>query len=304
MGKKRILVGYGVDVDAVAGWINTKDGSAQNGTNVSRGIFGATVGLDRLLNLFEKHDIKATFFTPAHTVESFPKQLTKVRDAGHEIGLHGYTHEHISGLSASQQRDVLQKSIGVLTSFAGKRPQGYTAPAWDTSKELIPLLEEFGIVYDHSFMHHDLQPYFAPDSSHQWVETNLANEAATWMSPMTKLKPSKIIEIPANWHVDDWPPLQPMPGRAGTHGFVNTHELEKLWLEQFDFAYEEYDSFIFPMSIHPQVSGKPQVIKMHERIINYINKHEGVEWMPFADMAKEFLEGRIAGVEIEGGAET
>jgi hypothetical protein len=38
-------------------------------------------------------------------------------------------------------------------------------------------------------------------------------------------------------------------------------------------------------------------------IINYINKHDGVEWMPFEDMAKEFLEGRIQGVEIEGGAE-
>jgi hypothetical protein len=38
-------------------------------------------------------------------------------------------------------------------------------------------------------------------------------------------------------------------------------------------------------------------------IINYINKHDGVEWMRFEDMAKEFLEGRIQGVEIEGGAE-
>jgi hypothetical protein len=38
-------------------------------------------------------------------------------------------------------------------------------------------------------------------------------------------------------------------------------------------------------------------------IINYINKHDGVEWMPFGDMAKEFLEGRTAGVEIEGGAD-
>jgi hypothetical protein len=38
-------------------------------------------------------------------------------------------------------------------------------------------------------------------------------------------------------------------------------------------------------------------------IINYINKHDGVEWMPFKDMAREFLEGRIQGVKIEGGAE-
>ncbi|THW66740.1 glucose 1-dehydrogenase [Aureobasidium pullulans] len=152
-------------------------------------------------------------------------------------------------------------------------------------------------------MHHDLQPYFAPDGRHSWVETDVKKEASSWMKPMTKIKPSEIVEIPANWHVDDWPPLQPMPGRAGTHGFISTHELEKLWLEQFDYAYEEYDTFIFPMSIHPQVSGKPHVIKMHERIIEYINKHEGVEWMPLGDMATEFLEGRIAGVEIEGGVD-
>ncbi|THZ00782.1 glucose 1-dehydrogenase [Aureobasidium pullulans] len=303
MVKKRVLVGYGVDVDAVSGWINTKDGTPQNGTNVSRGIFGATVGLERLLKLFNKHNIKATFFTPAHTIESFPKQLAKVKDAGHEIGLHGYTHEHISGLAATQQRDVLAKSIDVLTSFTGLKPKGYTAPAWDTSKELIPLLTEFGIIYDHSFMHHDLQPYFAPDARHSWVETDVKKEASSWMKPMTKIKPSGVVEIPANWHLDDWPPLQPMPGRAGTHGFISTHELEKLWLEQFDYAYEEYDTFIFPMSIHPQVSGKPHVIKMHERIIEYINKHEGVEWMPLGDMATEFLEGRIAGVEIEGGVD-
>lgn len=49
------------------------------------------------------------------------------------------------------------------------------------------------------------------------------------------------------------------------NGFVSTHEIERLWLEQFDFAYREYDSFVFPMSVHPQVSGKPQVVFMHER---------------------------------------
>lgn len=84
---------------------------------------------------------------------------------------------------------------------------------------------------------------------------------------------------------------------------MDTHVVERLWKEQFDFAYREYDTFIFPMSIHPQVSGKPQVILMHERIIEYINTHEGVEWMPLCDMAKEFSEGRIGGVEVEGGVE-
>ncbi|KAK4986470.1 hypothetical protein LTR50_005298 [Elasticomyces elasticus] len=265
---KRVLVGYGVDVDAVANWINTCDGSPQNPTNVSRGVFGATVGTDRLLKLFETYNIRATFFTPAHSIETFPDQLAKVRDAGHEIsvsGLHGYTHEYISQLSEKEQRSVLDRSINVITKFTGTKPLGYTAPAWATSKELIPLLEEYGILYDHSFMHHDVQPYFAPDSSHSWVETDVKKEASTWMRPMTKMKPSKVVEIPANWHLDDWPPLQPIPGRPGAQGFVDPHVVERLWMEQFDFAYREYDSFVFPMSIHPQVSGKPQVILMHER---------------------------------------
>jgi peptidoglycan/xylan/chitin deacetylase (PgdA/CDA1 family) len=66
-------------------------------------------------------------------------------------GLHGYTHEFVNTLSETQQRDVLKKSIDVLTSFTGKKPRGWTAPAWATSKETVKLLEEFGVDYDRTF---------------------------------------------------------------------------------------------------------------------------------------------------------
>ncbi|EFX03490.1 polysaccharide deacetylase family protein [Grosmannia clavigera kw1407] len=248
MAPKRVLCGYGIDVDAVANW----------------------------------H--QGSWFMPAHSIESFLAQLTKVRDAGHEIGLHGYTHEYPSDLSEVQQRDVLEKSIKVMTRFCGgKKPVGYTAPAWATSKELIPHLEEYGIIYDHSFMHHDFQMYFCPDSSHDWVETNCAHDASTWMRPMSKVKPSQVVEIPANWHLDDWPPLQPILGKP-SHEYIDTE-------------------FIFPISIHPQISGKPHVVLLHEQMIKYINSFEGVEWMTMAEMAQEFLQGRITGAAVEGGVD-
>jgi predicted deacetylase len=57
-----------------------------------------------------------------------------------------YTHEFVSLLSERQQRDVLEKSIQVLTDIVGKKPRGWTAPAWSTSRDTIKLLEEFGIV--------------------------------------------------------------------------------------------------------------------------------------------------------------
>ena len=126
--------------------LNTKNGAPADPTNVSRGVFGATVGIDRLLKLWDKYNIKATWFTPAHSAESFPKQIRKIVDKGHEIGLHGYTHEFVSTLNEEQQRDVLKKSIDVLTNIVGKKPRGWTAPAWSTSKETVKLLEEFGIV--------------------------------------------------------------------------------------------------------------------------------------------------------------
>jgi hypothetical protein len=42
------------------------------------------------------------------------------------------------------------------------------------------------------------------------------------------------------------------------------------------------------MTIHPDVSGRPHVLLMHERLIEHINKHEGVEWVTMAEMVDDF----------------
>ncbi|KAL1796632.1 hypothetical protein ACET3X_005172 [Alternaria dauci] len=230
---KRVLCSYGIDIDAVSDKLNTKTGAPANPTDISRGVFGATVGIDRLLKLLDKYNIKATWFTPAHSAESFPKQIRKIAEKGHEIGLHGYTHEFVSLLDEKQQRDVLEKSIQVLTDIVGKRPRGWTAPAWSTNRETIKLLEDFGLEYDHSFMHHDSQPYYVPAPHHStYTETDVSKPASHWMTPMSTLKPSSVVEIPANWHLDDWPPFQLSLTQPSTHGFVDTAVIERLWKEQ------------------------------------------------------------------------
>lgn len=53
MGKKRVLISYGVDVDAVAGWLGSYGGEDST-SDISRGIFAGTVGTQRLLKLFKK----------------------------------------------------------------------------------------------------------------------------------------------------------------------------------------------------------------------------------------------------------
>lgn len=294
MVKKRILVGYGIDVDAVSNHINTSVGGEPNLMNVSRGIFGATRGVERLLELWARKKMKCSWYIPGHTIESFPVEMARIRDAGHEVGLHNYTHEASGKLSRAQLDAVLVKSIDVLTQFCnGVRPKGFTAPSWVTSPDLIGLLEQYGILYDHSFMHDDFQPYYVSDGKEKVVTTDYQKQPETWMVPMQKGKTSSIVEIPASWCLDDWPPFQYDGSRPNSQGFVDPHNIERQWKDQFEWCYREYDQFIFPMTIHPQVSGRPHILLMHERIIDWINGHDGVEWCTFAQMAEEFAAGRF-----------
>ena len=78
--------------------------------------------------MLKKYDIKATWFIPGHSLETFPEDMAAVRDAGHEIGLHGYSHENPSDMTVEQQRDVLAKTFKLLTDFCGKTPRGSVAP--------------------------------------------------------------------------------------------------------------------------------------------------------------------------------
>jgi peptidoglycan/xylan/chitin deacetylase (PgdA/CDA1 family) len=69
---------------------------------------------------------------------------------------------------------------------------------------------------------------------------------------------------------------------------VNPRDIEQMWRDQFDWVYREMDYAVFPITIHPDVSGRPQVLLMLERLIEYISGHEGVEWLTFEQIAADF----------------
>ncbi len=69
-------------------------GGEDSPDDISRGLFAGEVGSPRLLKMFERLGIKTTWFIPGHSIETFPKEMKAVADAGHEIGIHGYSHEN------------------------------------------------------------------------------------------------------------------------------------------------------------------------------------------------------------------
>ena len=121
-------------------------------------MFSGEVGVPRLLKLFEKYDLRTTWFIPGHSIETFPDEVKMVVDAGHEVGSHGYSHENPVAMTPQQERDVLEKAMELIENLTGKRPVGNVAPWWEVSNVSNDLLLEYGYKYDHSLQHRDFTP--------------------------------------------------------------------------------------------------------------------------------------------------
>ena len=57
--------------------------------------------MERILAIYERHGVKATFFTLGWIAERYPAMVKKFVAAGHELASHGYGH-----LRASDQRQI------------------------------------------------------------------------------------------------------------------------------------------------------------------------------------------------------
>src|SRR2546428_6296346 len=283
---KEIFCSIGVDVDAVAGWLG-EHGGEDSPDDISRGLFAGEVGVPRLLKLFDKYGLETTWFIPGHSIETFPEQTKMVVDADHEIGRHGYSHENPISMTREQEEAVLVKCIGLIEGLSGRRPTGYVAPWWEFSNVTNELLLKHGIKYDHSLMHKDFHPYYVRVGD-GWTKIDYSKHPSAWMTPLKRGVESDLIEIPANWYLDDLPPMMFIKKSPNSHGFVNPRHLEEMWRDQFDWVYREYDYAVFPMTIHPDVSGRPQVLMMLERLYNHMISHPGVRFCTLDEMADDF----------------
>jgi peptidoglycan/xylan/chitin deacetylase (PgdA/CDA1 family) len=284
---KDIQVAFGVDVDAVAGMLGSYGGE-DSPCDISRGLFSGEVGGPRLIRLFEKYGLPATWFVPGHSIETFPELTRMIVDAGHEIGVHGYSHENPIAMTREQETAILDRSIELIEKVSGRRPTGYVAPWWEFSPVTNEILLERGIKYDHSLMHRDFEPYYVRVGD-SWKKIDYTKDAETWMEPLVRGEETDLVEIPANWYLDDLPPMMFIKASPNSHGFVNPRDIEQMWRDQFDWVYREMDEAVFTMTIHPDVSGRPQVLLMLERLIEHINSHEGVRWQTFDQIADTFL---------------
>jgi peptidoglycan-N-acetylglucosamine deacetylase len=283
---KEILCAFSVDFDAVSVWLGTFGGE-KSPSGISRGMFGGEVGVPRLLKLFQRFGIKTSWFVPGHSIETIPEQTRMIVESGHEIGLHGYTHEDPQAMMAEQEEIVLDRCIELIGKASGRRPTGYVARNWEYSSSTLRLLLKKGIKYDHNLMHRDFEPYYVRDGD-QWTAIDYSKHPNKWMKPLVRGKPTRLICLPGNWRLDDMPPFLFLKRSPNSHGFVSPRNIERQWRDQFDWVYRECEYAIFIISIHPDVSGRPEVLLMLERLYGHMIRHAGVTFTTLDAMADDF----------------
>jgi polysaccharide deacetylase family protein (PEP-CTERM system associated) len=105
----------------------------------------------KLLDLFDQHNVRATFFVLGWLADKCPELIKEVSQREHEIASHGYNHQLCSELPRSALQEDILRSKTVLENITAKPVVGYRAPNFSLTNDLIDILGNLGFKYDSSY---------------------------------------------------------------------------------------------------------------------------------------------------------
>ena len=115
---------------------------------------------DRILALFERAGVKATFFTLGWVAERSPELVKRIAAQGHEVASHGYSHQLIYNQTPDVFKEETRRSKAILEDILGAPVTGYRAASYsitNQSRWALDILAEQGFTWDSSIfpVHHD-----------------------------------------------------------------------------------------------------------------------------------------------------
>jgi peptidoglycan-N-acetylglucosamine deacetylase len=265
------------DFDAISLWLGPF--KAQSPSMISRGEFGV-IGTRRVLDLLDRFGIRATWFVPGHTADTYPSVVEDIVKRGHEVGHHGYCHENPVALEQPKERKILEKGLESLERVTGKRPIGYRSPSWDLSPNSIDLLLEYGFVYDSSMMGNDFSPYWCRQGDQYDLESRYKFG-----------DPVELLEMPVTWGLDDFPAFEyvSLPNKLYP-GLRSPEQVFDIWMGDFDYMRTNILNGVFILTMHPQVIGRGHRMLFLDKILTYMNS-TGIRFMRMIDYVQEWKGG-------------
>lgn len=258
--RKKITVCLTIDEDGDTAF---KEAGYTGLAPLSRAEYGTKVGLKRILDLLKKHELPATCFIPGEVVDRYSDQCKMVRDAGLEIGHHGYTHKSPHTFSEKEEIEDMEKGLEALNRVLGVIPKGYRAPWLHQSERTYQLLADYGFEYDSSECGQE-SPYYL------------------------NTKGKKLLEIPSKYELIDTPLFL----NFAVSGFppfpVDPEAIEKIWKAEFTGMYESDEDLYYVHVVHPGCIGHFSRLKVYENLIEFMLSHPDVTFSTLAEVNHQF----------------
>ncbi len=257
----RAAASFTFDVDAESCALAQDPGTADRMSLMGHQSYGPRVGVPRLLRILRRQVVRATFFVPGLTADTYPDMVRSIVDEGHEIAHHGYTHERMQGLDAETEASILDRGIEALERLTGRRPTGYRAPWWEMNWHTPELLAERGFRYDSSLLDDDVPYRLQPDA----------------------VDARSLLEIPVDWALDDWEQYAFFPGWTGSGVIESPMKALEMWSLEAVARHAENGCFV--LTNHPFLSGRPAKAYALERLIEQVAQLDGMWIAPLEDIA-------------------
>lgn len=115
----------------------------------------------RILDLFARHRIHATFFTLGWVAERYPGLIRRMIAEGHELASHGYSHIRATEQGRDEFYQDITRTRALLEDVSGTLVRGYRAASYSIGAGNLWALEELaraGYCYSSSIypIRHDL----------------------------------------------------------------------------------------------------------------------------------------------------
>ncbi|WP_123068762.1 MULTISPECIES: XrtA system polysaccharide deacetylase [Massilia] len=123
--------------------------------------------MERILALYERHGVRATFFTLGWIAERYPAMVRRIVAAGHELASHGYGHLRASDQSRAEFDNDIRSSKALLEDIGGQAVVGYRAPSFSIGHAnlwALDALHEAGYRYSSSIYPIAHDHYGMPDA--------------------------------------------------------------------------------------------------------------------------------------------
>ena len=109
--------------------------------------YGVREGIPRMLELFDKHDVKVTSFMIGEAVDKHPELAAEIVARGHEAAAHGRHWANQYQLPVEQEREWIADGVQSIERATGQRPRGYNCNWIRGSIHTLELLQELGFSY-------------------------------------------------------------------------------------------------------------------------------------------------------------